>query len=107
MSVNLIAYIVDDERSGNVDARFERYGEWDVVEHAEPWRQERHRSFRDGPRTYQRNKLCSSPLCHQSKKRRIAAAETAHTTKESNVDAFIHQQMARRCDSLLELKGRK
>jgi hypothetical protein len=35
------AFIVDDERAEYADARFERYGEWDVVEYAETRRQER------------------------------------------------------------------
>jgi len=30
-----VRFIVIDERSENVDASLERYGEWDVVEYAE------------------------------------------------------------------------
>ena len=32
---------IEDERSEDVDADFERCHEWDVVEHAEPRQQER------------------------------------------------------------------
>ena len=34
-------FIVHDERAENVDACLERYSEWDVVEYAEAWGQER------------------------------------------------------------------
>jgi hypothetical protein len=34
------AFIVDDERAEDADARFERYGEWNVVEYAETRGQE-------------------------------------------------------------------
>ena len=47
-----IALIVEDERPEDGDASFERYGEWDVVEHAEARRQERDRSLRGRSRTY-------------------------------------------------------
>jgi len=36
-----VAPIVDDERPDNDDAWYEKYDEYDVVEHAEPWQQER------------------------------------------------------------------
>ncbi len=46
-----IVLVVDDERSENVDVSSERYGEWDVVEHAEPRRQGRDGPLRNEPRT--------------------------------------------------------
>ena len=64
-----IALIVADERSEDVDASFERYGEWDVVEHAEPRRQECDGSLRGGPRTWWRDKLLLlASVCNQSEK---------------------------------------
>ncbi len=73
------------------------YREWDVLEHAEPRRQERDGSLRDGPRRYRRNKLLLlvsvAPIRETSD---TSSRDDSHGDFDErvNVDAFIHQPMA-------------
>src|SRR6266702_236917 len=110
-----IVLIDDDEGLENVDASFERYGEWDV----EPRDKSATRTHWIAPRRAGRERTggtnscsqgCSSPLWHQPEKRRIAAAETAHTaapTKESMSTRSFTGQWPGGVNDLFELKGRK
>src|SRR6266702_722525 len=101
-----IVLIDDDEGLENVDASFERYGEWDV----EPRRQECDKNALDRseagrPRTYWRNKqllprLLLASVAPTRETPDSSSRDSSHGGPDErvNVDAFIHRPMARRCE---------